>query len=266
MSGSAGAATFSVRSLCVARASAPPGQAEWMRASGPPTEIAFQVVLLRSADANVLINTGPPVAGSQEAMRLVETSAEALDPPVLGTKQRDLVTQLGRLGVAPEDVTHVILTPLQYYTTGNLLAFPHAEILLSRRGWVHWHTTHDHPHDQRWQCFSQETLVELVTTSWPRVQLLDDEETVLPGLRAWWAGGHHRASMVIEVDTTVGTVAITDTAMTLDSIERDRPMGISENIYETLAAYRRMRETAGHFVPIYDQSVFVRYPDGIVAD
>ena len=36
--------------------------------------------------------------------------------------------QLERLGIAPEEITHVLLTPLQAYTTANVPLFPNAEL------------------------------------------------------------------------------------------------------------------------------------------
>ena len=52
-----------------------------------------------------------------------------------------LVTELARLGIAPEDVDYVLLTPLELYTTGTLHLFTTARICMTRRGWTHFHTT-----------------------------------------------------------------------------------------------------------------------------
>ena len=45
------------------------------------------------------------------------------------------------------------------------------------------HTTHKHPHDGRDTSIPPQILAELVGTSWDRVVLLEDEETIAPGLR-----------------------------------------------------------------------------------
>ena len=104
-----------------------------------------------------------------------------------------------------------------------------------------------------------------MTTAWPRVRLLEDEDELAPGLRTWWSGGHHRASMVVEVDTPAGVVAISDTFFHLQNVEEDHPIGISENIYEALAAHARVRRTADIIVPLYDPANFDRFPDGVVS-
>jgi glyoxylase-like metal-dependent hydrolase (beta-lactamase superfamily II) len=164
-----------------------------------------------------------------------------------------------------DKVTHIVLTPLQLYSTANIHRFPNAEICLSKRGWIHYHTTHEHPHDKRWNCISKETLTYLVVDAWERVRLLEDEDEIAPGIRTWWTGGHHRASLAVEIDSTVGTVVVSDTFFTYRNVEADHPIGISENIYEALAAHNRARQVADHIVPLYDPDVFVRYSDGLVA-
>ena len=79
---------------------------------------------------------------------------------------------LETVGLTPDDITHVLLTPLELYTTGTLHKFRSAQICIAKRGWVHFHTTHDHPHDDRWRSIPKDTLVDLVTDSWDRVRLL----------------------------------------------------------------------------------------------
>jgi hypothetical protein len=48
-------------------------------------------------------------------------------------------------------------------------------------------------------------------------------------------------------------------------VESDHPIGISENIYESLACYDRVRRTADVIVPLYDPRNFERFPDGVIA-
>ncbi|HET7567534.1 MAG TPA: hypothetical protein VFJ91_06045, partial [Gaiellaceae bacterium] len=132
------------------------------------------------------------------------------------------------------------------------------------RGWVHYHTTHAHPHDNRWTSIAREELVYLVTDAWERVRLLEDEDEVVPGLRTWWSGVHHRASMVVEVDTADGVVAISDSFFSYENVEDGRLLGINESMVEALRANERVLKTAKHVVPLYDPKVFERHPGGIV--
>ena len=49
------------------------------------------------------------------------------------------------------------------------------------------------------------------------------------------------------------------------NLERNHPIGITENMYEALAAQERALRVAQHPIPLYDPLVFERYPDGIVS-
>src|SRR5690606_13605529 len=204
----------------------------WMSGWDEWYSLLFQTVLVRGDGVTALVNTGPArdlepmnahwakVLGERAAMRR-EDGEFVLD-------------QLASHGVAPEDVTHVILTPLQLYTVSNVMSFTSARICIAERGWVHFHTTHSHPHDNRATSLPDDVLVHLVTDAWPRVRLLADEDEIAPGLRTWWCGTHHRASVVVEADTSQGTVAISDAFFYLENLERDHPIGINENMYEAL--------------------------------
>lgn len=222
--------------------------------------LAFQVVLIRGNGVVALVNTGPALdltpMNDGWASFLGERARLAREPGQF------VIDQLARHGVLPGDVTHVILTPLQLYTVSNVLSFPNASIHLSKRGWIHFNTMVDHPHDDRDTSIPPAILKELVTTAWPRVVLLEDEDEIVPGLRTWWAGSHHRATVAVEVDTTEGTVVISDAFFYLENLERNRPIGICENIYEAETAYERARQAA-IALPLYDPKNFSRFPDGI---
>lgn len=254
---------YQVTLLPVGRSEIPGPELFWMSGWDTWYPLLFQVVLIQGGGVTALVNTGPAAdlgpLNKHWAAVLGERSAMRREPGEF------VLDQLAARGVAAGDVTHVFLTPLQLYTVSNVAAFGSAQICLARRGWVHFHTTHQHPHDDRATSIPDDVLVHLVTEAWPRVRLLDDEDEVAPGLRTWWCGGHHRASIVVEVDTPRGTAAISDAYFHLANVERGHPIGISENMYEAIAAYDRVRRAAEHVVPLYDPANLTRYPGGRVA-
>jgi hypothetical protein len=235
----------------------------WMSRWDEWLTLRFQAVLIQGEGVTALVNTGPAAdigpMNAKWAQVLGERAALRREPGEF------IVDQLAAHGISPDDVTHVLLTPLQLYTVGNVPAFRSAQICLLERGWIHYHTTHRHPHDDRATSIPDDILVHLVTEAWPRVRLLSDEDSLAPGLRTWASGGHHRASMVVEADTARGTVAVSDTFFTLENVERDHPIGITENMYECLAAHDRVRRTAQVVIPLYDPGNFDRFPDGRVS-
>jgi len=258
---------YSVRVLSVGESKIRGPEVFWMSHWDEVLPLAFNVTLIRGDGITALVNTSPPdddavTRRDFPAMRYLHAA------PRGDLTRRPDQTMTGALASAeltPDEVTHVILTPLELYTTGTLDKFRRAQICLSRRGWVHFHTTHEHPHDSRWRSFPKETLVDLVTDSWDRVRLLDDEDCVAPGLRTWWSGAHHRESIVVEVDTGDGVVAVSDSYFYYENVEDGALLGLCENMYEALDCYDRVRATARHLIPIHDPKVFQRYPDGIVA-
>ena len=254
---------YSVETLAVGHSVIPGPELFWMSHWDEWVELSFQVVLIRGNGVVALVNTGP--AKDLEPMNEGWASFLGERARMQRGESEDLLLQLERRGVTAADVTHVILTPLQLYSVSNVLDFPRAQICISRRGWTHFHTTHEHPHDVRATSIPDEILVPLVTTEWDRVRLLEDEDEVAAGLRTWWSGGHHRASVVVEVDTAEGVVAISDTFFYLSNVLEDHPMGITESIEEARVAYARVRRNAAHILPLYDPSNFERYPGGLVA-
>jgi len=259
---------YEVRSLDVGSSAIRGPQLYWMDAWDEWYPLQFQAVLIRGRGLTALVNTAPPV--DLASVHAEFPDLEWAEPKgKIGSLERgpsqDIVAALGAVGVHPDDVTHVILTPLELYTTGRLDAFPRAQICIAERGWLHFHSSHRHPHDRRWRSFSRETLVRLVTSEWDRVRLLRDEDELGPGLRTWWAGGHHRASIVVEVDTPNGVTCISDAFFYYENVEDGRLLGLNENLYEVMEANARVLRVADHIVPLHDPKVFKRYPAGVIA-
>jgi len=251
---------WSIQLLAVGRSEIPGPELFWMRKWNEWLPLTFQVALIRGKAGVLLVNTGPgrdlkPLNRGWEAFLGKRAALTRADGEYV-------LDQLQRAGVGPKDITHVVLTPLQLYTLGNILEFANARICIAERGWTHFHRTHTHPHDDRATSIPDEILVPLVTSEWSRVWLLEDEAEILPGVRTWWTGGHHRASLCVDVDTRAGVVAIGDAFFYHENLEENHPIGISESVDECLAAYARVRRTADLAVPLYDPSNFERYPLG----
>jgi hypothetical protein len=254
---------FEVQVLSVGRTEIPGPELFWMSEWDRWFPLSFNVVLIRGDGVTALVNTGAPA----DLGPLNQIWKSILGERAVYVRGPDDTIEAGleRTGVRPDEVTHVVVTPFQLYSTAGIPLFGNAQICLSKRGWTHFHTTKNHPHDNRWTSFSPEVLVHLVTEGWDRVRLLEDEDEIVPGLRTWWAGTHHRASIAVEIDSTAGTVVASDAFFHYENVEDDRLLGINESMYEALACYERTRRVADHVVPLYDPKVFDRYPGGVVA-
>lgn len=258
---------YSVRALSVGESKIRGPQVFWMACWDEILPLAFNVTLVQGNGLTALVNTSPPDddAYVRERFPSMRYLHDAPDGDLVRSPAQTMEGALASVGLTPDDVTHVVLTPFELYTTGTLDLFRQAQICLAKRGWVHFHTTHDHPHDSRWRSFPEPILVDLVTTSWDRVRLLEDEDEIGPGLRVWWSGVHHRESIVVEIDTAVGIVAVSDSFFYYENVEDGRLLGLCENMYEALACNERVLRTAQHIVPIHDPKVFARYAHGVIA-
>jgi glyoxylase-like metal-dependent hydrolase (beta-lactamase superfamily II) len=180
--------------------------------------------------------------------------------------ENEMPSPLLRAGVDPAEVDVVILSPLAFYTTGNLSLFTKAQICILRRGWVDFMAPDPFsPQQPRQVVFSKEGLCWLLSEAWERVRLLEDEDEVLSGIRTWFSGVHHRSSMAIEIDTEKGVVLFSDSFLRYANIEKNVPIGLAESLSEAYRSYARIRKTADILLPILDPEVGVRHPNGLVA-
>ncbi|OYD61119.1 hypothetical protein [Rhodococcus sp. OK302] len=256
--------TFGVRIIHLGDGEVPGPEVYWMSDWDNWYRLAFQAFLIEGEGVRALVGTGP----ARDLAPMNEGWAKLLGERAAFTREPGmwLPEQLERLGLSTADITHVLLTPLQLYTTSNVNQFANAQICLSERGWQHFHSSHTHPHDNRWTSIPPEVLSYLTHDAWDRVRLLADEDEIVPGFRTWWAGSHHRASIAVEIDTNAGLVTITDAYFTERNLRENHPIGICENIYEAMAAHQRIRTTADHALTLYDSGQLLRYPHGVVAE
>lgn len=255
--------THTVTLLDVGRSEIPGPELFWMKDFDRWYDLCFQVAVIQGPQSTILVNTGPArdLGPMNEGWKAFLGERAAMQR-ASGTHVHD---HLERLGISPDSITHVVLSPLQLYTVSNVLDFPSAEICISRRGWDHFHAGRAVLHDTRHTSIPNDILVPLVTTERDRIRLLERDDEVVDGVRTWWSGVHHRASMVVEVDTPQGVASLSDSYFWLANVERDHPIGICEDLWECLDTYERVRRTADLIIPLYDPENFVRFPGGLIA-
>jgi hypothetical protein len=257
---------FSARVKVVGRmAGAPGAELYWMGnlRDDQWEPLVFYMAVLQAPGVTAIVNTGPPpdeLAWMNE--QWFGFGGERTQLRVADDEQP--LTALAGLGISPDQVTHVIITPFQAYATGNIDRFPKARIVLSRRGWQEFHLPRYPGHQPRKMEIPDRILAHLVTDAWDRVRLVGDEE-IVPGLRTVWAGCHHRSSLLVCVDTPKGTVAVSDCFFRYQNVENNHPIGIMESYEECVTAYEKARAQAQIQVPLYDPAVLERHPGGVIA-
>jgi glyoxylase-like metal-dependent hydrolase (beta-lactamase superfamily II) len=256
---------FSVQAFNTGTCWVPGPEVYWMEAWNTLEELNVLIYLIRGNGHNLLINTGPP-------QDLGVLNKAWLD--FFGFEQAQIVRSEDQLpqnilrsqGLTPDDISMVLVTPLQLYATANIPMFRNAMIAISRRGWIEdFQAPFYHLHVPRHLRVPSDVNQYLQNEGWEKLRLLADEEEVLPGIRVFWAGVHHRSSMAVSVDTERGKVIITDAFFKYGNIESGRYLGVMESMMEADSAWARIRREADLYASIYDPEVFKRYPNGILS-
>lgn len=256
--------TFRVDVASMGRMPLPGPEVFWMSDWDEWFDATFWMVVARDGTNTVVINTGPPadLAALNAGWKLFHPSGKV---QMDRTADEHPVAALGKLGIDPADVTHVILTPTVIYTVGALDAFPNAELVISRRGWIEDVLAPPYPpHLPRQVFVPDDVLRYLLFEAQDRLRLVHDGE-IVPGLRVWEAGVHHRSSLAVAFDTLKGQVIATDAAFAYRNVEDNVHLGIGESYAEAMATYARLRAEADLLIPLYDTAVGERHPGGSVA-
>jgi hypothetical protein len=223
----------------------------------------FHTIVVRGGGKTLVINSGlvrdlstlNPFWPSWPGERKIVMESEGRMPDALL-----------KIGVDPAEVDYLVIAPLVYYATGNIDLFTKAEICILERGWIDFHAPkHRYLDPFRYVAIPKEVLAHLVTDAWPRVRLLKDEDEILPGIRTFFAGVHHRSSLAVAIDTAKGTVIYSDSFFKFRNIEENIPVGYVENLEEAFLTYERIRREAKILIPGFDPDIFKRYPGGHVA-
>ena len=137
---------------------------------------------------------------------LVETS----DGPLLFDtghygNRRVLLKALKTAGLAPGDISAVVLSHLHYDHSINVDLFPKAQIYLSQREWDY--AASPHPEDVSIPWKIRELLEEF------RVTLIDDDRDIAKGVHFFQAPGHTPGSAALALETKKGTVVLAGDAI-----------------------------------------------------
>jgi glyoxylase-like metal-dependent hydrolase (beta-lactamase superfamily II) len=255
--------TYQVQLLKMGRCEVAAPEVYWMNHWDEWVELYFWMAVIQGGGKTAIINTGPPAdltelnerwsSGFGERGKLVRAESE-----------RPL-NALASLGIKPEDVDYVLITPLQIYATANIQLFKNAQVCISRRGWIEdLHAEKFPMHVPRHLRISDETLQYLMFEGHEKIRLLEDTDQIIPGLSCFWAGVHHRSSMCYVVETSKGKVGISDCLFKYQNLEGGEPLGIQESLEEYYLTTRRIRAETDIFVPLYEPEVLERFPGGVI--
>jgi glyoxylase-like metal-dependent hydrolase (beta-lactamase superfamily II) len=255
---------YTIQFLKMGQVDVPGPEVYWMSDWDRWETLYIWALLIQGEGKNILLNTGPP----KDLTELNACWAEAVSPrsQMIRQEAERPENALKATGLTVDDIDYLLITPLQAYTTGNIHLFKNAQVCLSRRGWIEdFHAPEYEMHIPRRLRIPDEALYYLDITAPEKLRLLKDEDEVLPGIRAFWAGVHHRSSMAYRVETPKGVVIASDAFFKYRNVEGNHPLGVGESLAECRVTYQRVREEADIILPLYDPDVLVRFPEGKIA-
>lgn len=171
---------------------------------------------------------------------------------------------LRALGVDPAAVAHLVVTHLHYDHVGHISDFPAARVLLQRAEYEFWTS----PMAQRGEYPHLTEPADLAYLTGQlhagRLQLVEGECTVVPGVTLHQVGGHTPGLQVVRVRTASGHVVLaSDATHFYENIEADRPYSIVDHLPSMYAAFDTVRALADGdelVVPGHDPLVLERFP------
>jgi glyoxylase-like metal-dependent hydrolase (beta-lactamase superfamily II) len=165
---------------------------------------------------------------------------------------------LVRLGIERTSVEQIVLTHLHYDHTGNVHAFPNAELVVPAKELDFWTDSCD-------SIVEPAELEEIAAAErGGRVRRLAGDGEITTGISAVAVGGHSPGQLVIVVETERGPVVLASDALHYyEELERNRPFAIVVDLDEMLAGYATLRRLAAapgaRLVAGHDPAVLERF-------
>ena len=214
------------------------------------------VWLIEGASRVILIDTG---VGDVDEVDRLHTRHGSIRWIVERNEGQDLVEGLAKHGVRPADVELVVLSHLHFDHVGNNELFPNARFVVQR--------------DELPQALAPpkfclfyypEYRYKMITVL-DRVDVIDGDVDIDPGVRLIKIGGHTPGCQATLVDTAAGVVCLTSDAMyNYRNIELDWPVGSYWDLPQLMGGMSRMRQEADILVPQHDWKFLVEHPSGSV--
>ncbi len=153
---------------------------------------------------------------------------------------------LPELGIAPEEVTAVVITHAHWDHTGNVRQFPRAQLVMTEAEYAFWTSplaarTHFAAH-----CEPEEIALLRRAREEDRLTLFTGQCALAPGIELTEVGGHTPGQLIASVTTPDGGTAVlaSDALHFYEEVERDRPFAILADLPAMYRAYDTLAQLA----------------------
>jgi glyoxylase-like metal-dependent hydrolase (beta-lactamase superfamily II) len=213
-------------------------------------DIDYYFWVIRDGRGVFLVDTGfAPEVGDRRRRAHYTTPAEVLP----------------ELGIAPEEVTAVVITHAHWDHTGNVRQFPGAQLVMTEAEYAFWTSpmaarTHFAAH-----CEPEEIAHLRRAREEDRLTLFTGQCALAPGIGLTEVGGHTPGQLIASVTTPDGGTAVlaSDALHFYEEVERDRPFAILADLPAMYRAYDTLAQLASqpgtHLVAGHDPEVRARF-------
>ena len=157
-------------------------------------------------------------------------------PPPVVLQEHELITQLGKAGVQPHDVQHVLLSHLHVDHAGNLRHFRHARIYVQ-------HDELEHALSDRASGAYVKEDYSIPGLDWQTVR---GDWEFMPGLEGWYTPGHTpgHQSFRVTLPHTGSLILVADVGDLQENFEHEILPGATTNDKAALESIQRLNRAA----------------------
>jgi len=213
-------------------------------------DIAMMVWLVRGGGKNILVDSGFYREQFFKQWKVADF-----------VKPSDAVR---RAGVAPEDITDVIITHMHWDHADGMDLFPNAKVWLQKDELEYYSGSAWQSRRTHGGIDPDDVLAAVKLNIQGKVGLVNgDAQEILPGITCYTGGKHTYASQFVGVQTAAGTIVLASDNMYLwENLEKHVPIAATLDAASNLRAQDRMKELGGgapHIIPGHDPAVMTRY-------
>jgi glyoxylase-like metal-dependent hydrolase (beta-lactamase superfamily II) len=204
------------------------GAAPW----SDPVGIDYHIWVIRTDDGDIVVDAGftREVAVKRSRPDYHRSPSEAL----------------ALVGIDLASVGCLIVSHLHYDHAGDTAAFPAARFVLQDRELAFWTGRHIYRRELKRHIETDDILRMVGYSLDGRVQFVDGDRTIVPGVSVHLVGGHTPGMQVVRVETEQGPIVLASDASHLaENIRNDMPTSVFTDLPGVYEGFDRMIELAG---------------------
>jgi len=213
---------------------------------------------IEGADKKILVENG----ASDEGVALANEAflKRGQGQVYVREARHDVEGFLNRLGTSCSEIDIVVLTHLHVDHILNTAAFPKARFIVQRDE-LPWGVAPPPYAEFHWREFAPFLL-----RVHERLDVIDGDKTICPGVELMRVGGHTAGSQAVSVQTASGRVILAgDFFYNFRNIEHSWPIGSFYRLDEWIRNCERLKSMSPTILPTHDFYFWELFPDGRVA-